>query len=149
LLHTASQPTYGRSTATPSEKGTWFAGRDARETFACAVEQLSSEDGFAAQWLFEYNWLRRDRLAVGGRNRLIMTVHVKLFSRFRRHLPTEARGEGDVDLPQGATVAQLLDRLQISGRVQLVSVNGDPEPDRQRVLEEGDSVRIFPFVVGG
>jgi len=46
-------------------------------------------------------------------------------------------------------VAQLLDRLQISGRVQLVSVNGDPEPDRQRVLEEGDSVRIFPFVVGG
>lgn len=78
-----------------------------------------------------------------------MTVHVKLFSRFRRHLPEETRGEADVDLPQGATVAQLLDQLQISGRVQLVSVNGAPEPNRDRVLREGDSVRIFPFVVGG
>ena len=78
-----------------------------------------------------------------------MTVHVKLFSRFRRHLPEESRGEADVELPRGATVAQLLDHLQISGRVQLVSVNGDREPDRERVLKEGDSVRVFPFVVGG
>jgi sulfur carrier protein ThiS len=78
-----------------------------------------------------------------------MTVHVKLFSRFRRRLPKEARGEADVELPQGATVAQLLQHLDISGRVHLVSVNGEPEPDRERVLCEGDSVRIFPFVVGG
>jgi sulfur carrier protein ThiS len=78
-----------------------------------------------------------------------MTVHVKLFSRFRRHLPPEARGEADVELPQGATVAHLLDHLGISGRVQLVSVNDDPEPDRERVLREGDRVRVFPFVVGG
>jgi sulfur carrier protein ThiS len=78
-----------------------------------------------------------------------MTVHVKLFSRFRRHLPEATRGEADVELPRGANVAQLLDHLQISGRVQLVSVNGDPEPDRERVLKDGDRVRIFPFVVGG
>ena len=78
-----------------------------------------------------------------------MTVHVKLFSRFRRHLPESARGEADVELAQGATVAQLLEHLSINGRVQLVSVNGDPEPDRERVLEEGDRVRVFPFVVGG
>jgi len=80
---------------------------------------------------------------------LEMTVHVKLFSRFRRHLPEEARGEADVELPRGATVAQLLEHLGIKGRVQLVSVNGDPEPDRERVLQECDSVRVFPFVVGG
>jgi sulfur carrier protein ThiS len=78
-----------------------------------------------------------------------MTVHVKLFSRFRRHLPEEARGEADVELPQRATVAQLLQQLGIDGRVQLVSVNGDPEPDRERILQHGDTVRIFPFVVGG
>jgi len=80
---------------------------------------------------------------------LTMTVHVKLFSRFRRHLPNEAQGEANVELPEGATVAQLLDQLQISSRVQLVSVNGEPEPDRERVLQQDDSIRIFPFVVGG
>jgi sulfur carrier protein ThiS len=78
-----------------------------------------------------------------------MTVHVKLYSRFRRHLPKEAQGEANVELPEGATLAQLLDQLSISGRVQLVSVNDEPEPDRDRILQQGDNVRIFPFVVGG
>lgn len=78
-----------------------------------------------------------------------MHIHVKLFSRFRQHLPQEAKGEAYVELPEGATVAQLLEHLEISGRVQLVSVNSKPEPDRDYVLHAGDRVRIFPFVVGG
>jgi sulfur carrier protein ThiS len=78
-----------------------------------------------------------------------MQVHVKLFSRFRRHLPEEARGEATVEVARGATVARLLDELELTGRVGLVSVNDEPEPDRDRVLHEGDRVRIFPFVVGG
>jgi sulfur carrier protein ThiS len=78
-----------------------------------------------------------------------MQIHVKLFSRFRQLLPKEAQGEAYLELPEGATVAQLLEHLNISGRVQLVSVNGEPEPDRDRVLRQGDRIRIFPFVVGG
>ncbi|HSJ58627.1 MAG TPA: MoaD/ThiS family protein [Anaerolineae bacterium] len=78
-----------------------------------------------------------------------MNIDVKLFSRFREHLPAEARGEATLRLPDGTTIAGLLDHLGISARVQLVSVNDQPEPDRDRVLHDGDSVRIFPFVVGG
>jgi len=78
-----------------------------------------------------------------------VNIYVKLFSRFRDHLPAAARGEATLDLPDGATLADLLDQLGISGRVQLITVNDQPEPDRGRVLGNGDDVRIFPFVVGG
>jgi sulfur carrier protein ThiS len=76
-------------------------------------------------------------------------VHIKLHSRFREHLPPEARGRATVTLPEGATVADLLDHLGIVRRVQLVTINGEQESDRTRALREGDEVRIFPFVVGG
>jgi len=78
-----------------------------------------------------------------------MVVQVKLFSRFRQLLPREARGEAEVQLPEGATIALLMEQLGVEGRVQLVSVNDQPEPDRGRVLHDGDRVRVFPFGVGG
>lgn len=78
-----------------------------------------------------------------------MHVHVKLHSRFREHLPPEARGRATVTLPEDASVADLLEHLGIVRRVQLVIVNGEQEADRTRALREGDEVRIFPFVVGG
>jgi molybdopterin converting factor small subunit len=78
-----------------------------------------------------------------------MHIHVKLFSRFREHLPAEARGAATIDLPPGATVGDLVDQLGIVRRVKLITVNNQPEADLTRPLGEGDSVRIFPFVVGG
>jgi molybdopterin converting factor small subunit len=78
-----------------------------------------------------------------------MVVHVKLFSRFRDHLPRDARGEATLDLPEGASVQALITYLGITRRVKLITVNGERETDRDRVLREGDSVRIFPVVVGG
>jgi sulfur carrier protein ThiS len=78
-----------------------------------------------------------------------MQLHVKLFSRFREHLPREARGEATIDLPGVATVGHLLDHLGIVRRVHLITINGEPESDRARPLHDGDRVHIFPFVVGG
>jgi len=78
-----------------------------------------------------------------------MRVHVRLFSRFREHLPAEARGVATIDLPDGATLGDVVVRLGIVRRVQLITVNDLPETDFTRPLGEGDSVRIFPFVVGG
>jgi molybdopterin converting factor small subunit len=78
-----------------------------------------------------------------------MVVHVKLFSRFRDHLPRESRGEATIDLPDGATVQTLITHLGITRRVKLITVNGERETDKDRVLSEGDGVRIFPVVVGG
>ena len=78
-----------------------------------------------------------------------MLVHIKLFSRFRELLPRDARGEADIDLPPKTTVEQLLDHLGVTGTVKLIDVNGTRETDRACLLREGDTVRIFPFVVGG
>jgi sulfur carrier protein ThiS len=76
-------------------------------------------------------------------------VHVKLMSRFRTHLPPEARGEADIALPDGATLNDLVEQLDIHKRVKLFAVNGEQEKDLDRALHDGDSVRIYPFVVGG
>jgi molybdopterin synthase sulfur carrier subunit len=78
-----------------------------------------------------------------------MQVEVKLFSRFQEHLPPEARGQASIDLPDGATVAQLMARLAIDDHVKLLSVNGERETDWERALHDGDKVRVFPIVVGG
>ena len=79
----------------------------------------------------------------------IMRVHVKLQSRFREHLSSEAKGEATIELPDGVTVDRLLQHLGIGSRVKLIVVNGERETDRGRVLCDGDAVRIFPVVVGG
>ena len=76
-------------------------------------------------------------------------VHVKLMSRFRKHLPPEAKGETDIALPRGATLSDLMEQLGIHSRVKLFAVNDEHEKDLDRVLCDGDSVRVYPFVVGG
>ncbi len=76
-------------------------------------------------------------------------VHVKLMSRFRVYFPPEAHGEADIELSDGATLADLVEQLAIHRRVKLFAVNGEHEKDLNRVLRDGDSVRVFPFVVGG
>ena len=76
-------------------------------------------------------------------------VHVKLYSRFRGLLPSEARGEAVVRLPRRATVSDLLEHLGISGRVKLITVNGERQSDWTRILDDGDQVRVLPFAVGG
>lgn len=78
-----------------------------------------------------------------------MQVQVKLFSLLRQHLPPEARGEAIVELPEGATVQDLVEHLGIVRRIKILTINGERETDHARPLHEGDSVRIFPFVVGG
>lgn len=78
-----------------------------------------------------------------------MQVQVKLFSRFREHLPPETQGEATIKLADGATIDDLIEHLGIVRRVKLVTINGDRQADYSRHLHDGDSVRIFPFAVGG
>lgn len=78
-----------------------------------------------------------------------MLVQVRLFAHFRSRLPPEARGQTAVALTEGATIADLLAYLGIVEQVKLVTVNNRPAPNRERELRDGDSVRIFPAVVGG
>ena len=50
-------------------------------------------------------------------------------------------------------MARLLEELDLAdgehGRVHRVAVNGQPLPDPDHILHDGDQVRIFPFAVGG
>lgn len=78
-----------------------------------------------------------------------MQVEVKLFSRLQDHLPPEARGVVTIELAEGTTIRQLLADLGIDEHIKLLSVNGQREADWDRMLRDGDKVRIFPIVVGG
>ena len=81
-----------------------------------------------------------------------MNITVKLFARFK-----EAAGTGklDLDLPDGATLADLLaalpekiNNLDLSARQTILSVNQEfATPDT--ALNDGDEVAIFPPVSGG
>jgi len=57
-----------------------------------------------------------------------------------------------VDLPDGATVAGLLDRMGLAGRVVVVERNGEPVDRRavaDTVLAAGDRCEIVRAVAGG
>lgn len=84
-----------------------------------------------------------------------MKVEVRLYAGLREKLPDAPRGRAGLDLPEGATLQDLLDRLDIPDRLaQMVLVNGVQSPRARparasRPLADGDSVAIFPPVAGG
>jgi sulfur carrier protein len=57
-----------------------------------------------------------------------------------------------IDLPDGATVAALIDRLGLAGRVVVVERNGEPVDRRSvgvTVLTDGDRCEVVRAVAGG
>jgi sulfur carrier protein len=57
-----------------------------------------------------------------------------------------------VDLPDGATVAVLIERLGLTGRVVVVERNGEPVDRRSvggTVLADGDRCEVVRAVAGG
>lgn len=84
-----------------------------------------------------------------------MKVQVRLFAGLRDNLPDAVRGRADLDLPDGGSLQELLDRLEIHEKqAQMVLVNGvqasrDRETRESLVLLEGDDVAIFPPLAGG
>jgi molybdopterin converting factor small subunit len=87
-----------------------------------------------------------------------MRVQLRLFASLRDRLPGDRRvhrGRGEFELAAGASLQDLLDRLEIEPRLaQMVLVNGDQMPraqeQRQAIpLTEGDTIAIFPPVAGG
>ena len=75
-----------------------------------------------------------------------MEVRVKLMGMLRDRSPAG----GVVQLPEGATVADLLQQLEIPAReVMLVTVNGQHQRDHSVRLSPGDEVTVLPPVGGG
>lgn len=77
-----------------------------------------------------------------------MKINVSLYSTLREKLPPEKRGKAEIELSPGSTIRQLLEQLQIHIHV-VCAVNGQIETDFNRVLADGDEVRIFRPVGGG
>lgn len=79
-----------------------------------------------------------------------MRVHCKLYATLRAYLPEEARDSGlEVELPEGATLADLLQRLGVPpDEVKTAFVNGRVRPENWS-LQSGDRVGVFPPIGGG
>ncbi len=79
-----------------------------------------------------------------------MRIKVKLFATLRRYYPELGVGEGmEIELPDGATVGQLVNRLGLpADHVRVVFINGIAR-DESYILSDGDEVGMFPPVGGG
>lgn len=84
-----------------------------------------------------------------------MRIYVRLFANLRDRLPNEDRGRGEIELDDATSLADLIERLEISDPLaQMVLVDGIQQPRgreerAKRILEDGQTVSIFPPVAGG
>ena len=84
-----------------------------------------------------------------------MLVHIRLFANLRDRFPSQDRGRGDLELPDGSSLQDVIDILAIPDRyAQMVLVDGQQSPRpvearRAVVLAEGQVVSIFPPLAGG
>ena len=79
-----------------------------------------------------------------------MVVTVRLHTILRRETPDGVVDRLKFDLPAGATIQSLVERLEIKlrGEAILLVVNGKIVKEDQ-ALAEGDEVRLIPAVSGG
>lgn len=77
-----------------------------------------------------------------------MRVNVVLFGVFREKLPREARGRTTLELPEGSSLRVVLEHFDLPLHA-ACAVNGKLEPDRERVLQDGDEVQVFRPAGGG
>ena len=77
-----------------------------------------------------------------------MEIHVRLYGVLREKLPAEDHGRTMLELPEGATVDDVLTRLGVTGHFH-VSVNEEMVDDRETVLRDGDQVDVLPPTAGG
>lgn len=77
-----------------------------------------------------------------------MRISVHLHGILRDRLPSAAKGRITLELPDAATVGDLLLTLGIERRV-IVSINGRAHIPKEHVLQDGDQVVIYTPVGGG
>jgi thiamine biosynthesis protein ThiS len=78
----------------------------------------------------------------------MIEIHLQLYSILREKLPAGSNGQAVLQLNEGASLQDLLDKLDISRKV-VVSVNETHESEMSRRLQDGDRVKIFSSISGG
>jgi molybdopterin synthase sulfur carrier subunit len=86
----------------------------------------------------------------GHRWTTTMNVDLAMFAYLADYQPDGAGGRHarTLDLPDNATVAELVRRLELPNEPRIVFVNGRHAPE-SRALKQGDRLAIFPPVAGG
>ncbi len=79
-----------------------------------------------------------------------MQVHIKLLNVYRKYMPADAQGPTfSLDIATGSRIEELLAQLPIpAAESQVVLINGRT-PQSGQILEQGDTVAIFPAIAGG
>lgn len=79
-----------------------------------------------------------------------MTVEVKLFATLTQFLPSNSKaGAAVLDLPDGATIADVTRRLGIPPGLDCVLLLNGANVDAGARLRGGDVIDIFPPLAGG
>lgn len=79
-----------------------------------------------------------------------MRVYVRLLSTYRERLPANARGSTySLEVPIGTRIEELRAQLPVpADEGQVVLINGQT-PLAGQVLQEGDTIALFPAMAGG
>jgi len=79
-----------------------------------------------------------------------MKVEVRLFANLGKLLPSKPKNnKTTVIIRKGSTVDQLLAKLKIpSDMTNVIMINGH-QSDKNTVLNEGDTISIYPPIAGG
>ncbi|MFX0070310.1 MAG: MoaD/ThiS family protein [Candidatus Hermodarchaeota archaeon] len=78
-------------------------------------------------------------------NKILVTV--KLFADFRKFGPDKS----NIEFTKGSSITTILENYNIPTEKtkMIILVNGKPIYDRQSVLNDGDTVALFPPLAGG
>jgi molybdopterin converting factor small subunit len=79
-----------------------------------------------------------------------MKITVKLFANLRELLPEGGDGgSASMEVDEETTVGRVLDGLQVPGNMKLLILVNSAHADRDRALESGDVLAVFPPIAGG
>ncbi len=79
-----------------------------------------------------------------------MQIEVKLFANFQEFLPPGSQKYGlTLELEQGTTIGQVLERLKISESIPMITIVNGLHRRTDEALEHGDVLSVFPPVAGG
>lgn len=76
-----------------------------------------------------------------------MEIKLILHGILRDYLPRKAKGKTTLELPQGATINDVVQQLEIKQNVS-ASVNG-AEVETSHVLQDGEELHMFRHIAGG
>jgi len=76
-----------------------------------------------------------------------MEINVTLHGILRDYLPRKAKGKTTLDVPEGTTIDDIVQQLEIKQNVS-AAVDGE-EVETSHVLQEGEKLDMFRVIAGG